>query len=74
MFFPLIIKVSFREKYIILPLTSKKIVLEGGMRGGWEEGPRGRGYIYTHIYLTHFIVQQKLKQHFKAIVFQVLEF
>ena len=34
MFFTLIIKVSFREKYIILPLTSKKIILEGGMRGG----------------------------------------
>ena len=48
--------------------------LEGGMRGGWEGGPRGRGYMYTHIYLIHFVVQQKLKQHFKAIIFQVLEF
>ena len=31
--------------------------------GGWEEGPRGRGYI-------HAVVQQKLTKHCKAIILQ----
>ena len=35
-----------------------------GWDGGWEGSPRGRG----HIYLIHFIVQQKLPKHCKATI------
>ena len=33
-------------------------------------GVEGKGYIYTCVWLIHFIVQQKLTQHCKAIILQ----
>lgn len=36
--------------------------------GLWEECPRGRGYIYTCIEPTRFIVQQKPTKNYKATI------
>ena len=42
----------------------------GGMGGvGWEGGSRGRRAVYT--WLVHTVVQQKLTQHYKAIILQL---
>ena len=41
--------------------------------GGWDEGRGGRSTregIYVFIQLIHFVVQQKLTQHYKAILLQ----
>ena len=43
--------------------------------GRWKGGSKGKGSIYihthTHISLIRFVVQQKLTQHCKAIIFQL---
>ena len=36
--------------------------------GAWERGSEGRDYVF--IWLIHFIVQLKLTQYCKAIIFQ----
>ena len=43
--------------------------LDGWEGSRWEGGPRKRGYLYTYK-MIHFIVQQKLTQHCKAIIFK----
>ena len=45
--------------------------LEGWDREGGRETQEGEGMgIYVHIQLIHFVIQQKLTQHFKAIILQ----
>ena len=45
--------------------------LVGGDReGGRETQEGGDMVIYVYIQLIHFVVQQKLTQHCKAIIFQ----
>ena len=45
--------------------------LEGwGREGGREAQERGDIGIYVYIWLIHFVVQQKLTQHCKAIILQ----
>ena len=45
--------------------------LGGGDReGGRETQEGGDMVIYVYIQLIHFVVQQKLTQHCKAIIFQ----
>ena len=43
----------------------------GGMGEGVGGGRSKREEIYVYIQLIHFIVQQKLTQHCKAIIFQL---
>ena len=42
---------------------------------GWDGGVMGgrckREGLYVHIYLTHFVAQQKLTHHCKAIILQL---
>ena len=45
--------------------------LEVWDREGGRETQEGGGMgIYVYVYLIHFVIQQKLTQHFKAIILQ----
>ena len=43
----------------------------GGGRGGWEGERSKREGIYVYIWLLHFVVQQKLTSHCKAMILQL---